>query len=220
MTWVTDDGAHEGWVLPTFADGGLGGAWGAPPDGSTSRAVAVTRIGTRELEYADWQWRSPSEITGWVSGCSCRWRGTTWTRVATPDEHDPAAGRVYAEDGMADDQSQLEDRAHREWARHVAPDEALRVVSDLAGKQAEIGRQLDAAVAKSRALGKSWDAIGRAAGVSRQSAWERWRGTDVLVVDLDGRTAWTASSSALPDAMRDAAQARRVDEWPPAETER
>jgi hypothetical protein len=80
----------------------------------------------------------------------------------------------------------MEDLAWRDYRRHLAPDEALAAVAELTG-QVNVGeRQLDAAVATARAAGASWEAIGRAAGITRQSAHERWR--DVAAGDAGART--------------------------------
>lgn len=50
----------------------------------------------------------------------------------------------------------------------------------------------DQAVKTARALGHTWEEIGRALGVSRQAAWERFRRPDRLETALDwaARTRW------------------------------
>ena len=53
------------------------------------------------------------------------------------------------------------------------------LVDDLRGSVDEaraITREIDASVARLRRRGASWAVIGRALGVSRQTAWERYRG--------------------------------------------
>lgn len=61
------------------------------------------------------------------------------------------------------DMAQLEHRAS-----------ALENVTRYTGAAAETARQLDAAVAEARGLGATWEQVGAAAGMTRQSAWRRW----------------------------------------------
>lgn len=53
-------------------------------------------------------------------------------------------------------------------------DLALAGVGNAAGVVARGRDQLETAVAEARAAGASWTQIGKAAGISRQSARERW----------------------------------------------
>lgn len=166
MSWQTDDGKHEGWLAPTFTDGALGSGW-------SHQGVMVTRIGERELEYEQWQHRPEAEVTGWVTACECGWRGLPWTRVTAPDDQDLAARRVYSPD--ADEPQGVHDASHAEWKEHVSPHEILTEVAALSREHAEVGRRLAEAVARARAAGASWTDVGGAAGMTRQSAHERWR---------------------------------------------
>lgn len=187
MTWQTDDGKHEGWVAPTFADGGIGSGWAGPAPGTGNGGVLVARIGDRELDYDDWQYRPEAEVTGWVMACNCnpdprRWRGKRvllgqpWTRVTSPAEQDLAARRVYSPGGdYGDGPREIEDACHAEWRAHVRPDEVLAEVSTLAAEHADVGQRLAEVVGRARAVGVSWTDIGAAAGITRQSAHERWR---------------------------------------------
>lgn len=171
MTWELEDGQHEGFLAPTFADGGLGG-------GSSSRGVNVTRIGDRDLPIEQWQDRPYADVIGWTTVCECGWRGPLWERVADPDEQDLAARKVYSEDGYGDD---LEATSHAEWKDHVRPFEGLGEIAALARQHATIGRQLADAVARARTGGASWADVGTAAGMTRQSAHERWRNVSTPV---------------------------------------
>jgi len=50
----------------------------------------------------------------------------------------------------------------------------LKVISGITQGMAMIERELRDAVARARAQGVSWEQIGKALGVSRQAAWERF----------------------------------------------
>ena len=154
MSWQTDDGEHEGWVAPTFADG-------AYSTGGNGQGLVVSRIGTKVLEYDEWQTRPESEVIGWTTLCECGWRGQMWTRAASPAEvlADPGARLAYCADAWADD---LDDLGHAEWKEHIAPVLALAEVSDLALRKIEIDRLLDAALAKAKAAGASESDVARA----------------------------------------------------------
>jgi len=63
----------------------------------------------------------------------------------------------------------------RRWHReHVDAIDALDSISGARAKIAAAERDLDAAVGAARRAGASWEAIGRAAGITRQSAHGRW----------------------------------------------
>ncbi|WP_280245467.1 hypothetical protein [Nocardia abscessus] len=168
----TDDG-HEGYVAHVFADGMYGGTWSSGP-------VATTRADGTDLPYAEWQYRTDAEVTGWRPICNdlnhnsreC-WRGELWTRATDPTDHDPSQRRIYVETLLlfgSDD----EDLIMREWEAHIAPTRGTADVEYAAKEVSAAQRRLAEAVRSAREQGASWEAIGKAAGMSRQSAHERW----------------------------------------------
>ncbi|MGP0225137.1 hypothetical protein [Paenarthrobacter sp. NCHU4564] len=56
----------------------------------------------------------------------------------------------------------------------MAPDLHLHTISTLGDQHKKIDTQLDEAVATARPDGLSWDKIGRAYGITRQGARNRW----------------------------------------------
>jgi hypothetical protein len=109
--------------------------------------------------------------------------------------------------GVEIDESALA-HARRAWRRLLgAADEhaddagadPLRALADL-GTVRRLLDQLElAAVRTARAHGRSWAEIATQLGVSRQSAWERWR-------DLDDHAAGAAIDRAARDVVRDLAR--------------
>ncbi|MBD7982930.1 AsnC family protein [Oerskovia merdavium] len=167
MSWSTDDGAHEGAARAVFADGALSGSHG-PGDQVT---VGIYADGSRAGLDADV--RSEDGVVGWRGWCSCGWRSArAFTRVHLRELEDRANKIAYEESAFAP--QWVEDEAHAEWLAHIAPDVAASDVATAAREAAEAARRLDLAVLTARAVGASWDAIGRAAGMTRQSAHERW----------------------------------------------
>ncbi|MBT2586464.1 hypothetical protein [Arthrobacter sp. ISL-95] len=67
----------------------------------------------------------------------------------------------------------MEGAIHEEWHAHIAPSEAILGV-EAAKERRQAGHRLDRTVAAAKAAGASWTDIGRAAGISRQAAHERW----------------------------------------------
>jgi hypothetical protein len=51
---------------------------------------------------------------------------------------------------------------------------ALSTVATAAARASDAGEQLDAAVAAARGAGATWEQIGRAVGITRQTAHARW----------------------------------------------
>jgi hypothetical protein len=175
MGWLgplVGDVQHEGWVVPIFADGAEGAGT------TSSHAVLVAR---RDEEAE--QWRPAEAVVGWVPRCECGWRGRPWTRThSTPSDGpstddtliDAAHRLIYQPGPYADLDGEAEGLVMEEWRRHVARWIALERVEAAAGAQTAATRELDEAVHEAKAAGASWADIGRATGMTRQSANERW----------------------------------------------
>lgn len=169
----TEDGRHEGYVEFVFADGTSGGSWSAGP-------IATTAADGTSLEYDDWQRRDDADVVAWRAVCSdmsrydgCTgWRGPTWTRVASPAEQDLTRGRIYSPDSMLSDE--LDTLVLADWERHTAPTAGTYAVELAAAEVSQAQARLTEAVREARTRGASWEAIGKAAGMTRQSAHERW----------------------------------------------
>lgn len=187
MTWVSDDGRHEGWAAAEF------------PDGRVSTAIAGgAGVAVRTVEDAvsarvrppDWPTDDVidgSTAIGWRGLCSCGWTGPLWRRTPLPPAHNPGLHTVYADPGQyAIPPDGTEDAIAGEWRGHLPPPElaAVTAAADAARKAAA---DLDDAVRRAHASGASWAAIGAAAGMSRQAANERWGKRWQPVVTGDGR---------------------------------
>jgi hypothetical protein len=130
--------------------------------------------------------RPAAEIVGWRAVCNCRrsessrvtdtWASDLVTRVPSKALEDEAAGRIYVVD---QDVMSVDDDFHDMfvgiWRReHVDGDRALEAIGRARDAVRNAERDLDDAVGAARAAGESWEAIGRAAGMTRQSAHGRW----------------------------------------------
>ncbi|MDR6639599.1 MULTISPECIES: hypothetical protein [Paenarthrobacter] len=172
MGWISNDYKHEGWVASVAPDGRLS---------STSTREGMLFLGiTGDYpsggDFAPDQDLIPDDkIMNWRGACECGWRGELWQRVLTPAEADFEARREYLAPGEAAFVSSLvEDAVHEEWLAHIAPSEAILGVEAAAREHRQAGHRLDKTVAAAKAAGASWTDIGRAAGISRQAAHERW----------------------------------------------
>ena len=172
MGWIIDvPGAevHEGHVAMLGPDGrGSGGSSGEGVLFSNPR----------------WSWGSNepvdivvpwSEIIGWRVQCECGWRGTTWSREDARTD-DPTEEDVFPEHMLLPDGRTLEAAGHTEWKQHVQPLGAAAAVRSAAAAVRDAETALAEAVAAARTANPpaTWEQIGRAAGISRQSAHERW----------------------------------------------
>ena len=185
MGWTTEDGLHEGYLVPQFVDGqrAAGVTGGGIPDDQVASGP--------EAQAADGTWSYPTrpagEVTGWVICCDCRlsdafrfttWVGPVFTRVPSKALEDPKARRVYATDDdvvFVSDREDVHEVAYDLWrSEHAFGADALGEVEAAAQAAAAAKERLDVAVAIARASGETWEAIGRAAGMARQSAQGRW----------------------------------------------
>lgn len=189
MGYLTEDGRHEGYLVPQFFDGQRG-------TGTTGGDIPDDHVATGPGDLApDGRWITPTrpagEVTGWVVCCDCAeadgfrsttWIGPTFTRVPSKALEDLAARRVFATDdevAYATDREDVEAAARDLWrAEHAFSQDALDEVESASRLVADARQRLDAAVAFARHGGATWAEVGRAAGMTRQSAQERWRGVD------------------------------------------
>ncbi|NKY87513.1 hypothetical protein [Nocardia veterana] len=132
------------------------------------------------LGAGDWQYRTDAEVVAWQVICTdltsshtreC-WRGPVWTRLATAAEHDPGRRRIYSADALLPED--LEELLMADWDRHIAPSRGCYDIESAAEAVAAAQQDLTDAVRVAREQGASWEEIGRAAGMTRQSAHERW----------------------------------------------
>jgi hypothetical protein len=173
MSWSTDDGQHEGYLAAVFADGFLGGGH------ARGRVLVTTDAEGRSLGLSNWQNRSVAEVVGWVVVCRCAgsrdetWRGMLFERVDQSKLDDPAEGRLFAPGdealSPATNRADLERLAVASWRGHI-----LNELHDAAEAVAQATRTLYETVWRMRDAGASWADIGRAVGMTRQSARERW----------------------------------------------
>lgn len=177
MGWLYDgvpDEEHEGYSVGVLANGviptyGTGSLWSEMEfrDGSWSPG------GTADDPGVDPAWLLPT--------CVCGWRGK---RIAFDEE---AQGSVRAQwDTHMDDVTvylltvakaaevlrNTIKAARKEGEFDARP---LAVISALHVTQAHIGSQIAVAVGAARAQDLSWELIGVALGVTRQTAHERYR---------------------------------------------
>jgi hypothetical protein len=171
MGWVSTDNEHEGWAACVAPDGRLSAA-------SSAERILFPGISGRyqpDKMMPDHDVVPDNEIKGWRGQCSCGWQGDRWERVTSPADADFSHRRDYvAPDDSAHASPKVEDAIHNEWKAHIAPPEALRGLEAAAREYNRAGRRLAKTVAAAKAAGASWADIGRAVGISRQSAHERW----------------------------------------------
>lgn len=189
MGYVTDDGRHEGYLVPVFNDGVRG-------TGTTGGGIPDDQVICGALAYAeDGAWTSParpaSEVTGWVVCCDCTigasfqhttWVGSSFTRVRSPELGDIGARRLFAPDddvAYVGDRFAVEEAVINLWrCEHAGSQESMAEVAAEALTQTQARQRLDAAVAAARWDGVSWADIGRAASISSRSARDRWHGVE------------------------------------------
>jgi hypothetical protein len=120
-------------------------------------------------------------FVGWRAACDCGWRGERfWSRdevlaadpvYAEQVQRYPAGASIAPEsvEGEEDD-----DGALGQWRAHLAEALPGLAVHDAAARLTTAREDLESAVGRARAAGASWTVIGEAAGLTRQSAHERW----------------------------------------------
>lgn len=185
MGWTFDEDGlydHAGYAAHLIADGrrvaatsGQGLLIRRQDESRIAAAWAAGRTPSSEDMYDLVPW---GELVGWQARCECGWLGPTWDRTSTtPSRTDDQPWRgVDPDDARLRDGRSVDDAAHDAWLQHMQPLLTLSHVTGAAAAVAEARGALDDAVKAARAepTAASWADIGRAAGISRQSAHERW----------------------------------------------
>ncbi len=176
MGWIRDGAyEHEGWVANVLADGRETGS-------STNGGVVLFDVTdadreaghVRQMFYGGEEAVIPWEsglVTTWRVRCECGWTGSERPIQLTTEP----SGNVH---GHSEGRPETEEAFHQEWIEHVAPFVALHDVGELVEQQRGIEDRIEDAVRLARSNGASWSQIGRAAGLTKQGAQQRW-GTGV-----------------------------------------
>lgn len=167
MGWIIDGAYdHEGWVANVLADGRVsssmtGGA--VIVHERTAEDIAAEREVRRYpgSDYLDvvipWD-----QVAAWRVTCECGWTG----------EQRPAVGEAG---GARDCPEDVEERVfYPAWAAHVAPYAALFDLEQLVDQSRDVEQRIGEKVELARAGGASWAQVGRATGLSKQGAQQRW----------------------------------------------
>ncbi|MEU8197046.1 hypothetical protein AB0C10_24990 [Microbispora amethystogenes] len=170
MAWQTDDGEHEGWDAAEFPGDRFSIKWQA--GGAVVRHFPP-RPGPLPTYKGDPEVIEGRQAIGWRGMCDCGWRGPLWKRADSPEQHDPAARLIWSDNHYGDAPEDVARAMRDEWKAHLEPD-ALTDVRRQAREASAAQDRLARAVRAARADGRSWAEIGAAAGITRQSAHERW----------------------------------------------
>lgn len=162
MGWQTESSTHhEGWTAPVLPDGRMA-------SGSTRGAVLVGNDAIPQ-----------DQVVAFRATCECGWTGALWTRAAEPGAADEPSRQIYTATGFNDDVPEhVEQLMWREWRDHVDPIERIADVEDAATRYAEAGTRLTETVLAARRVGATWAEVGKAVGITRQTAHVRWSGTE------------------------------------------
>lgn len=171
MGWISNDNEHESWAAAVARDGRLSAS-------STNEGMLVKGITGNykpDKMMPNHGVVPDREIIGWRGASECGWQGELWERVTSPAAADFNRRRKYlSPDEFAHASNDVENAIHDEWKSHLAPLDAVVGVKAAAREYSQAGHRLDKTVAAAKAAGASWTDIGRAVGISRQSAHGRW----------------------------------------------
>jgi hypothetical protein len=169
VSWTSDDGLHKGWRVAEFPDGRVGSSASGgvsilPPDDAISMTSGVQPEPVDGRTAGGWRWI-----------CTCGQLGPLHRRVPAEKDASPALRRVYWPEPRrdADPPGGVDAAIEAEWRAHL-PSPALAAVTAAVTAEARAKEATAEAVRAAAATGETWESIGAAAGIRRQSAWARW----------------------------------------------
>jgi hypothetical protein len=173
MSWTDDGGDHEGWASAEFPDGRVSTGGNAAGVTVQTPEDAISPAPGEQADTVDGR-----TAIGWRGMCTCGWLGPLWRRVPAEKAADPARHLVYwASPDRWDDgaPAAVKDAIREEWKAHL-PSPEITGVKNAAAAARKADDALDDAVRRARQAGATWEAIGDAAGMTRQAAHGRWAG--------------------------------------------
>lgn len=185
MSWTTDDGEHEGYAVPEFGDGvrGIGVMTHGVPD--TEVIVEMTyRDGVVDPQVRT---RPAAKVIAWRVVCNCT-TGTgghietvvdgPLTRVPSATLEDLAQRKIFATDDDVPDVAYRDDVGHLIytiwWTQHAVIHARLSQLTRAAATETTARKTTNDLARQARADGRTWEQIGGAVGITRQSAQQRW----------------------------------------------
>jgi hypothetical protein len=185
MGIVNDQGTHELYLSSVFDDGTRSGGYrGVGADAQVESSWAPDGTSLPESRRS---WRPAEDVVAFEVTCDCSVPGTNratstvlarWERVPEQQLEDLSQGRLFVpagEDAMdASDRPNVEAAMLQLWSEHVAPLDATAALQVAWVRHRQALADVDEAVRAARAAGLSWVDVGRATGMTRQSARERW----------------------------------------------
>ncbi|MBS0661288.1 MAG: hypothetical protein JSR82_23985 [Verrucomicrobia bacterium] len=190
MGWIDDAGLHEGYVVAEWSDGvRSSGTYAGDMDDDQVIVDDIWDDVTRTMSYVT---RPAAEIVGWRLLCDCRspygdgnlpeerrWRSELLRRV--PGEGGPRTngeGTITAPDDdlhpMLWSDDVMDELSRIWWDQHIAPADRLDKLTDAVRAENAAREATNRLAREARDGGATWDQIGRAAGITRQSAQQRW----------------------------------------------
>ncbi len=97
--------------------------------------------------------------------------------MTAPPDNPPVPGQLGLDDAddLAAEERELAEQQRQLAARiDAARSTALDSITAAAQRKRGADEELTLAVARARAAGVTWEKIAAAAGITRQSAWQRW----------------------------------------------
>lgn len=172
MGWVRDGAyEHEGWVANVLADGreatAVTGGGVIVHELTGDDVIAGRQVrryqGSKHLDViVPWD-----QVATWSVRCQCGWTGSQQPARTAPGT---------PPDGYRDHDAipEVEEAFATEWSAHVEPYVALYDLEQLVDELHTIEHRIDDKVQSARQTGASWSQIGRAAGLTKQGAQQRW----------------------------------------------
>ncbi|SFC97311.1 hypothetical protein SAMN04487968_11737 [Nocardioides terrae] len=177
MGWITDDGLHEGRLVPEFRDGrrGTGVMGGGVP---LNQVIVKADDLAYRPRYAT---RPGAEVVGWRIVCDGaaadrgmhqatrdHWHSDLLPRVTFRQQEDLDEARLWASDAevaVLEDREDVGELVRSLWQeQHVRPADALRILKEARVRAALANRDLERAVDSALHVGLNAHEIERASG--------------------------------------------------------
>jgi hypothetical protein len=198
MDWLREHNGetHEGYPVAVLSTGerapvlpnavrAMSSVTSNPERLETLAAAVDDEIARRRiLSYDDQRVAEPNyvidgDIVAWGVACTCGWGGTQLRRTRDADA------------SLRDPPLDIAEQLHDEWLIHLWPMAIAEQIREATVAITQLHQRRAQLASLARSYGLSWSDIGDVAGMTRQSAQERWANPQDVgyVVDAQGN-AW------------------------------